>query len=93
MRKNSSKMEIARISSKGQLVIPQDIRKKLNIKTGNLFAIASDNEMLILKKLKSPVSKTDINTLKIVSEAWQDIEEGKCRIEKLDDFIKEAKKW
>ena len=93
MEKSINQLEIAKVSSKGQLVIPLDIRKKLNIKTGNLFAIASDHEMLILKKLKNPVSKTDINTLKIVSEAWQDIEEGRCRIENLDDFIKEAKKW
>ena len=37
MEKTLNQMEIAKVSSKGQLVIPQDIRKKLNIKTGSLF--------------------------------------------------------
>ena len=93
MEKTLNQMEIAKVSSKGQLVIPQDIRRKLNIKTGSLFAIASDNDMLVLKKLKSPINEADIRTLKLVDEAWQDIEKGRYRIENLDEFIKEARKW
>lgn len=93
MVKTISQMEIAKISSKGQLVIPQDIRKRLNIKTGNLFAIASANDILVLKKLKSPINQADIKTLKMVEEAWQDIEKGKYRIQNPDEFMKEARKW
>ncbi len=31
--------------------------------------------------------------LKEVEEAWQEIETGKCRTMKKEDFLKEIKKW
>jgi AbrB family looped-hinge helix DNA binding protein len=43
-------MEISRITSKGQITIPVDIRKKLNLKTGmtNVFERVTTNHTLVL---------------------------------------------
>ena len=93
MTKAIKQLEIATVSSKGQLVIPQDIRENLRIKTGDLFAVASSNDILILKKLNNPIKEVDIKTLRQVDEAWEDIEKGKYKTATLDEFMKEAKEW
>ncbi len=39
---------------KGQVVIPQSIREKLDIKSGTAFAAFGTKDMVILKKIKTP---------------------------------------
>jgi len=43
-----------KMSSKGQVVIPEGIRKRLKLKTGAQFVVVSDNNVVILKKITSP---------------------------------------
>ncbi len=49
-----SEVELTTISMKGQVVIPQDIRKELEIKPGTKFAVYGKKDMVILKKVKIP---------------------------------------
>jgi len=43
-----------RLSSKGQVVIPGDIRKKLNLKEGTRFIVLGEKDAVILKKIDPP---------------------------------------
>ncbi len=43
-----------KLSSRGQVVIPEDIRKKLNLKTGTQFIVLGDKDVVILKKVSPP---------------------------------------
>lgn len=87
------KMEIARVSSKGQLVIPQDIRQKMKIKEGSLIAVASYGDMVLLKKVKKFINDEDMQSLKLVEEAWEDIEKGRYKTASLDEFLRQAREW
>jgi len=40
-----------KMSSKGQIVIPKSIRKRLGLKEGDTLIVASQDDVLILKKL------------------------------------------
>lgn len=42
------KMEVAKITSKGQITIPIDIRKKLNLKDGDKVIFIEDGDKIIL---------------------------------------------
>ena len=42
-------MELSKISSKGQLVIPASIRKKLHIRPGTVFEVHQRSGQIILK--------------------------------------------
>ena len=86
-------VEITKASSKGQVVIPTDIRKRLHIQKGSLFAVTSKKEMIVLKKIDAKMSKADLETLRAVEEAWKDIEHGRYKVLKADDFSKELAKW
>lgn len=86
-------MEITKISSKGQLVIPQSIREKLKVKEGSMFAVASCDNTLVLKMIESPLTKEDIRTIKLVDEAWEDIGKGRYRKQGKEDFLKQLERW
>jgi AbrB family looped-hinge helix DNA binding protein len=55
--------EITTISEKGQVVIPQSIRKELGIKPKNKFLVYGRGDTIIMKKLDLPSLKKE----------WEDI--------------------
>ena len=81
------------MSSKGQIVLPIEIRESLSLKEGSVFATIKDNDLIILKKIDNVILEEDIKTIKRVEEAWKDIEEGRFKEMEGDDFLKELKKW
>jgi AbrB family looped-hinge helix DNA binding protein len=43
-----------RMSSKGQVVIPENIRKQLNLKAGAQFVVVGEKDVVILKNIAPP---------------------------------------
>jgi AbrB family looped-hinge helix DNA binding protein len=43
-----------KMSSKGQVVIPEDIRKSLKLKAGAQFVVVGDKDVVILKSITPP---------------------------------------
>ena len=43
-----------RMSSKGQVVIPETIRKRLNLKEGAQFIVVGEGDVVILKAITAP---------------------------------------
>jgi len=44
-----------KLSSKGQVVIPENIRKKLQLKAGTQFVVIGDKDVVILKNITAPI--------------------------------------
>lgn len=86
-------IEITKMSSKGQIVLPRKLRTRLHIKKGAMFAMQYRNNVILLKKIDDPVLKADLATLKEVEKAWAEIESGKSRTMKKEDFLKELATW
>ena len=55
--------EVTTISEKGQVVIPQSIRKEMGIKPKNKFLVYGRGDTIIMKKLELPSLKKE----------WEDI--------------------
>jgi len=51
-----------KMSSKGQVVIPEEIRQRLGLKTGAQFVVVGENDVVILKTL-APPSLAEFDTL------------------------------
>jgi len=47
-------MSIAKVSSKGQIVIPEDIRKKLGLEKGSIVKVALDGNKIVLMPAVEP---------------------------------------
>ncbi len=43
-----------KLSSKGQVVIPEEIRKRLGLETGAQFVVVGEGDVVVLKALKAP---------------------------------------
>ncbi len=43
-----------KMSSKGQVVIPENIRKQLNLREGAQFVVLGENDVVILKNITPP---------------------------------------
>ena len=51
-----------KMSSKGQVVIPEDIRKQLKLKPGVQFVVVGEKDVVILKAISAP-SMEDFDAL------------------------------
>lgn len=47
-------LSTTKMSSKGEVVIPEKIREKLGLKTGAQFLVIEDNDVVILKSITAP---------------------------------------
>lgn len=43
-----------KMSSKGQVVIPEEVRKALGLKAGSKFVVVGEGDVIILKKITPP---------------------------------------
>ena len=43
-----------RMSSKGQVVIPEEVRNRLGLKTGTQFVVLGEGDVVILKAIQPP---------------------------------------
>ena len=84
---------ITRMSSKGQIVIPAEMRT--DFKEGERFVVIKSGKQLILKTAKDfdENLKDDLIFAKRTEEAWKRYEKGEFKSMSADDFLKELGKW
>ncbi len=70
-------IELTKMSSRGQIVIPQKLRDRMKIKEGSVFAILGDGDSFVLKKIAVPDKEQFLKSLEKISK------EGRKRAEKL----------
>jgi len=93
MKKELEIPGLTKVSSKGQVVIPAEVRKQMKIKEGSILAITAKKDIMVLKKLDTRMKPEDLKTLKLLEEAWEDIEKGRYKVYSTKDFFEELKKW
>ena len=84
---------LTKMSSKGQIVIPADMRK--GIQEGEKLVIIQSKDQLIMKKA-SKLEKNfleDIEFAKRTAEAWKSYEKGEFESMDAKDFLKELERW
>ena len=83
---------ITKMSSKGQVVIPVEMRT--NLHEGDKLIIIQDQDKLIMKKA-SKLAKNlaeDLEFARRTEEAWKSYEKGKFVSTSADKFIKDLSK-
>ncbi|MDO8460673.1 MAG: AbrB/MazE/SpoVT family DNA-binding domain-containing protein [Nanoarchaeota archaeon] len=58
------KIETTKMSSRGQIVIPQNLREEINADEGTTFVVMVSGDTLILKKVEIPSKEKLIQQLK-----------------------------
>jgi len=57
-------MEITKLSSKGQLVIPKNVRKDAKISSGDVLAVDVIDEFIVMKKVDADIPKKSMQRAK-----------------------------
>ncbi|MBT3866116.1 hypothetical protein HOF78_03385 [Candidatus Woesearchaeota archaeon] len=83
-------MEITKLSTKGQIVIPEKLRSDLAV--GEAFVVIKKENLLVLRKIEG-LSKIEIQELEELQKIWNEIDEGNCKTSTKDEFIKEMESW
>lgn len=88
-----AQISITKMSSKGQVVIPFEMRGEL--KEGDKLVVIKNKGQIILKKAEDfdKNIEEDLEFARRTEEAWKEIDEGRFEEMEFDNFIKEMKKW
>lgn len=82
-------VEVTSISSRGQIVIPQELRKKLRIVIGEKFVVMGKDDTIILKKIEVPSFK---GFEKLLKETRKFAKEKNIKESDVDETIKRRRK-
>jgi AbrB family looped-hinge helix DNA binding protein len=77
-----------RMSSKGQVVIPESVRKRLDLKEGAQFLVVGDEDIVILKKVVPP-DMTEFESL--IKQARQQAKEAGLKPKDITSAIAKAR--
>jgi AbrB family looped-hinge helix DNA binding protein len=73
-----------KMSSKGQVVIPEDIRNRLKLTTGSRFVVVGNNDVIILKAIQPP-SMDEFNDL--LKEARKKAKKARLKRSDISDAV------
>jgi AbrB family looped-hinge helix DNA binding protein len=81
-------LSTTRLSSKGQVVIPEEVRDRLGLETGVQFVVVGDGDVVILKVI-SPPSRGDFT--KLVSKARKQAKKAGVRKRDVTEAIRKVR--
>jgi|TARA_Y100000296_G_C5010392_1_gene174779 AbrB family looped-hinge helix DNA binding protein len=86
-------INVTKISSKGQIVLPFDMRK--DFKEGEKLVVIKNKDQIILKKVKDfdKNVEEDLEFARKTEEAYRRHERGEFISMDGDEFLKELEKW
>ena len=83
-------LELAKVSEKGQIVIPANLRKDMNIKKSDQFMVFGEEDTIVLKRvIKRSMSKTLAELTKPLQKI---VAEERFGRDELKDLIKKSRR-
>jgi len=82
---------ITTMSSKGQIVIPQEMREEFKI--GEKMIVIKDEGRLVLKKATELDISGDLEFARKTEVAWKSFENGEFKEMEASKFLEEVTKW
>lgn len=83
-----TRVATTRMSSRGQVVIPEDVRRRLGLKAGSQFVVVAGDDAVILK----PVIEPDMSQFdELLAEARSQARRAGVRKADITDAIREVR--
>ena len=73
-----------KMSSKGQVVIPEEIRDRLGLQSGTQFVVVGDRDVVILKAISAPSMKEFDN---LIAQARQQVRRSGLKKSDIDAAV------
>jgi len=84
-----STLATTKMSSKGQVVIPEDVRTRLGLEAGEQFVVVGDKDVVILKRI-APPSMRDFDDL--ISQARRQARNAGMKRSDVQAAVKKVRK-
>lgn len=84
-----STLATTKMSSKGQVVIPEDVRLRLGLEAGEQFVVVGDKDVVILKRI-APPSMRDFDEL--VSQARRQARDARMKRSDVQAAVQKVRK-
>ena len=81
-------LSTTKMSSKGQVVIPEDIRNRLKLAAGSRFVVVGKDDVIILKSIKPP-SMNEFNVL--IKEARRKAKKVNLKRSEISDAVSQVR--
>ncbi len=88
-------IEIVKISSRGQFVLPLSFRKRFGIQRGEKMVLVEENGMMVLRPVRQMKEsmEDEIYLMRKAARAWAEIEKGSSKKMGKAAFLKELSAW
>ncbi|MFQ5975006.1 MAG: AbrB/MazE/SpoVT family DNA-binding domain-containing protein [Candidatus Hydrothermarchaeales archaeon] len=87
----AKRLEVTRVTKKGQVVIPKMIRDKLHLEEGTSLGVeVTDKGVIMMKEIEVPFEKDD---LKAIDKFWEDVESNKLKLIPASKFLEDFETW
>ncbi len=78
-----------RLSTKGQVVIPESIREQMSLETGTQFVVVAEGDVVVLKTISTP-SMSEFDS--IITTARKQAADAGLTKEDIDEAIRSSRK-
>lgn len=82
-------LSTTKMSSKGQIVIPEEIRLSMGLHAGDQFIAVAENDVVILKRISQPSIK---NLTGLITKARKQAKKAGISKQSIADAIKESRR-
>ena len=83
-------LDFTRLSEKGQIVIPSEMRKKMRLKEGTRFVILGLNDTIVLRRLE--LSQERIRLKQLLAKSREKAEKVGFTQKEIDKLIESSRK-
>jgi AbrB family looped-hinge helix DNA binding protein len=83
-----SELKTTKLSSKGQLIIPEEVRQKLGLKSGDEFVVVAEDDVIMLKSINKP-SLDEFQSL--IDQARESAKQAGLTKQSVQDAINQAR--
>jgi AbrB family looped-hinge helix DNA binding protein len=83
-------LELTRLSERGQIVIPTELRKSMNLREGERFIIMGVGDTIVLRKLE--LSQERLRLKKLIRDSQKKARKGGFTEEEVTKLIRETRK-
>jgi AbrB family looped-hinge helix DNA binding protein len=91
------KLETAKLGERGQVTIPLEFRKELDLEKGETLVFIKEDKNIILKPTKDIKSlerlREDLIDIKIAEQRLKEMEKGEVVSQTKEEFLKDLKTW
>ncbi len=87
----AKRIEVKRVTKKGQVVIPKAIRDRLRLEEGTALGVeVTDKGIIMMKEIEVPFETDD---LKAIDKFWEDVESSKLKPIPVSKFLEDFETW